>query len=398
MEKLLHYVWKHRILPLKTLQTLDKQNVEVLDPGQHNTHQGPDFFNAKIKMGGTVWAGNVELHLKASDWFAHGHQQDAAYNNTILHVVLNADAEAITEDGHRPLTVQMDMPRELLLRYQELCSTDDYPRCHRIVPRIHPLKVHSWMDALLAERMEERARRVLERVKQMDGDWERATFVTLSRNFGFGLNGDAYEMWAKRIPLQAAAKHRDNLFQIQALFLGMANLTDKPEKADAFAQEYAFLSHKFELSEPLPAEMWKYLRTRPSNFPHVRIMQLARIYVSGKAQLHRLLQVTDVKTLHDCLLEGSLSPASRNLIIINTVVPLLYAYGMAHQDEALKDKATNLLTQLPAENNFIIRQWKECGLTVKSAADSQALIQLKREYCDRMDCLRCRFGYENLKQ
>ncbi len=205
-------------------------------------------------------------------------------------------------------------------------------------------------------------------------------------------------MWAKRIPLQAAAKHRDNLFQIQALFLGMANLTDKPEKAEAFAQEYAFLSHKFELPEPLPAEMWKYLRTRPSNFPHVRIMQLARIYVSGKAQLHRLLQVTDVKTLHDCLLEGSLSPASRNLIIINTVVPLLYAYGMAHQGEVLKDKATDLLTQLPAENNFIIRQWKTCGLTVKSAADSQALIQLKREYCDRMDCLRCRFGYENLKQ
>lgn len=403
MEKLLHYVWKHRILPLNTLTTLDRQHVDIIDPGQHNTDQGPDFFNAKIRLGETLWAGNVELHLKASDWFAHKHHLDAAYNNTILHVVLEADAETITQDGHHPKTVQMEIPQKLIRNYRELCSTDDYPRCHRVIPQIPLLKVHNWLDALLAERVEQRAQRITERVRQMNGDWEKATFVTLSRNFGFGLNGDAYEMWAKHLPLHAAAKHRDNLFQVYALFLGTAHLIDKTQTTENWdpekgAQEYAFLAHKFELPAPLSASLWKYLRTRPSNFPHVRLMQLARIYVSGRAQLRNLLHVDNVQTLRECLQEASLTPASENLIIINTVIPLLHAYGTAQHDEALKDKALSLLQELPAENNFIIRQWRACGLTVKSAADSQALIQLKREYCDRMDCLRCRFGYENLKQ
>lgn len=403
MEKLLHYVWKHRILPFKTLLTLDKRKVEVIDPGTYNPHQGPDFFNAKIKLNDTLWAGNVEVHLKASDWFRHNHHLDAAYNNTILHVVLDADKEAQTQDGRSPVTLQIDMPQELLLHYRELSTTDDYPRCHRIVPHIPALKAHSWMDALLVERLQNRSGKVLEREKRMNGDWEKAAFVTLSRNFGFGLNGDVYEMWANRIPLQAAAKHRDNLFQVQALFMGMANLIDPKLEAEGWdagkaEKEYAFLAHKFRLPDPIPRQLWKFMRTRPSNFPHLRILQLARIYSSGKALLHNLLEVSDIKELHACLLEASLSASSRNLILINTVIPLLYAYGMHTQDQRLMDKATCLLTQLPPENNYIIRQWRGCGLTVASAADSQALIQLKREYCDRADCLRCRFGYEYLKQ
>ena len=403
MEKLLHYVWKHRILPFKTLLTLDKRKVEVIDPGTYNPHQGPDFFNAKIKLNDTLWAGNVEVHLKASDWFRHNHHLDAAYNNTILHVVLDADKEAHTQDGRSPVTLQIDMPQELLLHYRELSTTDDYPRCHRIVPHIPALKAHSWMDALLVERLQNRSGKVLERAKRMNGDWEKAAFVTLSRNFGFGLNGDVYEMWANRIPLQAAAKHRDNLFQVQALFMGMANLIDPKLEAEGWdagkaEKEYAFLAHKFRLPDPIPRQLWKFMRTRPSNFPHLRILQLARIYSSGKALLHNLLEVSDIKELHACLLEASLSASSRNLILINTVIPLLYAYGMHIQDQRLMDKATCLLTQLPPENNYIIRQWRGCGLTVASAADSQALIQLKREYCDRADCLRCRFGYEYLKQ
>ena len=403
MEKLLHYVWKHRILPFKTLLSLDHRNIDIIDPGTRNPNQGPDFFNAKVKVNDTLWAGNVEIHLNASDWFVHGHHKDAAYNNTILHVVLNADKEVETQDGHKPMTVQVDMPKELLLRYEELSATDDYPRCHRIIPQIVPMKIHAWMDALLIERMENRANLVTERAKLMNGDWEKAAFVTLSRNFGFGLNGDTYEIWARTIPLQAAAKHRDNLFQIQSLFMGMAGLIDPNLQAEGWdadkaKTEYAFLAHKFQLPAPMQREQWKYMRTRPSNFPHRRILQLARIYVSGKAQLHNLLGVSGIKELHNCLLENSLSASSRNLIIINTIVPLLYAYGLHTQDQSLKDKATDLLTQLPPENNFITRQWKQCGLSVSSAADSQALIQLKREYCDRMDCLRCRFGYEYLKR
>ena len=404
MEKLLHYVWKHKILPLKSLLTTDGREVEIIDPGLHNANQGPDFFNAKLKIEGTLWAGNVELHLKSSDWFKHGHDTDPAYNNTILHVAQTIDCEVITEDGNHPPQLQLDVPAHLYQNYQTLCQTDEYPRCHKIIPSIPSMKAHMWMDALLAERMKERALKVQERVDRLNGDWEQATFITLCRNFGFGLNGDTFEHWAMTIPLQGIGKHRDNLFQIEAIFLGMAGLIDDAaqvkgaEMAEKWRREFGFLSHKFQLSEPMKASDWKFLRTRPNNFPHVRILQIAELYHSGKAQMSALTEAKDIKELHRILAIGGTSAKSRNLIIINTIVPLLYAYGTHRSDEKLIQKAIALLEELPAEDNYILRQWKACGLSVENAADSQALIQLKREYCDRKDCLRCRFAYEFLKK
>ena len=403
MEKLLHYVWKHKILPLKSLLTTDGREIEILDPGTYNTNQGPDFFNAKVKIGETLWAGNIELHLKASDWFRHGHDSDPSYNNTILHIAQVVDCEVTTEDRNHPPQLQLDIPAHLYQNYQELCQTDDYPRCHKIIPSIPQMKAHMWMDALLAERMKERAQKVQDRVNRLNGDWEQATFVTLCRNFGFGLNGDTFERWAMMIPLQGIGKHRDNLFQIEAIFLGMAGLIDDAaqvkgqEMAERWKREFGFLSHKFQLSEPMKASDWKFLRTRPKNFPHVRILQIAELYHSGKAQMSALTEAKDVKEMHRILGIGGTSAKSRNLLIINTIVPLLYAYGMHRSDEKLIQKAIALLEELPAEDNYILRQWKACGLGVETAADSQALIQLKREYCDRKDCLRCRFAYEFLK-
>ena len=403
MEKLLHYVWKHKILPLKSLLTTDGREIEILDPGTYNTNQGPDFFNAKVKIGETLWAGNIELHLKASDWFRHGHDSDPSYNNTILHIAQVVDCEVTTEDGNHPPQLQLDIPAHLYQNYQELCQTDDYPRCHKIIPSIPQMKAHMWMDALLAERMKERAQKVQDRVNRLNGDWEQATFVTLCRNFGFGLNGDTFERWAMMIPLQGIGKHRDNLFQIEAIFLGMAGLIDDAaqvkgqEMAERWKREFGFLSHKFQLSEPMKASDWKVLRTRPKNFPHVRILQIAELYHSGKAQMSALTEAKDVKEMHRILGIGGTSAKSRNLLIINTIVPLLYAYGTHRSDEKLIQKAIVLLEELPAEDNYILRQWKACGLGVETAADSQALIQLKREYCDRKDCLRCRFAYEFLK-
>ena len=403
MEKLLHYVWKHRILPLKALMTTCGQPLEIIDPGIHNSNRGPDFFNAKIRVGEVLWAGNVEIHLRSTDWFRHGHHEDAAYNNTILHVVNVADCEVETLDGKHPAQLQLDIPAQLITHYAELCQTDDYPRCHRMIPSLSPMKAHGWMDALLVERLEERSARVLSRVKDTCGDWEHATFVTLSRNFGFGLNGDAFERWARRISLQEVGKMRDDLFQVEAFFLGTAGLIEylRPQRGDAeverMEREYAFLANKFRLQEPMDASEWRYLRTRPQNFPHVRLLQLARLFHEGRARMSSLIEAADVDALHAQFDIAGLSPASRNLLLINTVIPLLYAYGMSHHDEMLTERAIRLLEQLPAENNYIIRQWRACGLAVASAADSQALIQLKREYCDRSDCLRCRFGYEYLK-
>ncbi len=403
MERLLHYVWKHRILPLKPLITVDGQTVEVIDPGLHNHDQGPDFFNAKIRLGGTVWAGNVEVHLRSSDWYRHSHDADPAYNSVILHVVSEADGEVTTQDGKTLPQLQLDIPQDIRLSYEELCRTEDYPRCHRIISSIPSIKTHQWMDALLVERLKERSEKVAERADRTGGDWERATFVTLSRSFGFGLNGDAFERWAMRIPLQAAGKHRDDLFQIEALFLGMAGLIEEVQTArgdrDAtlLRQEFSFLKHKFSLGDTMKREDWRFLRTRPSNFPSMRILQLAEIYHSGRAQMSRLVEAKRVDELQECLAVKGMTVASRRLLIINTVVPLLFAYGRHISDENICQRAVRLLEELPAENNYILRQWQSCGLKVQTAADSQALIQLKRQYCDRIDCLRCRFGYEYLK-
>lgn len=402
MEKLLHFAWKHKILPLRPLLTTEGESVEVIDPGQANRNQGADFFNAKVKIGQTVWAGYVEIHVKASDWFRHGHHEDARYNNVVLHVVQTADAQAVTQDGKALPTLQIDFPAHMLTRYQELCQTDDYPRCHRVVASIPSLKVHSWMEQLLAERLDGKSARILKRVKESRGDWEQAAFATLARNFGFGINGELLEEWAAHVPLAAAAKHRNNLLQVQALFLGTAGLIGHlgphdacdAQKAEA---EYAYLAHKFSLPAP-PPFLWRYLRTRPYNFPHLRILQLAAVFHHGGAQLHALLEASDTALLQRCLQGASLSVSAIRLIAINTVAPLLYAYGQAQGNDTLVSRAMDLLESLPAENNYIIRQWSACGLEAGTAAHSQALIQLKREYCDRYDCLRCHFGYEYLKQ
>ena len=431
MEQLLHYVWKHRMLPLGRLLTTDGREVEVIDPGLHNRDAGPDFFNAKVRIDGTMWVGNVELHLRSSDWQRHGHQTDAAYNNVVLHVVEEADAEAVTADGKRLPQLCLPVPVEVRQHYAELLRTEDYPRCWRVVPRISSLAVHSWLSSLLADRLSERARRCLGWLQSVDGDWERTLFIALARNFGFGVNGDAFEAWGRQLPLYAAAKHRDDLFQLEALFLGTAGLlvpeAVPPSAREAAAadpyflrlqREWTYLRHKFQLPEPMAYERWRYLRLRPQNFPHLRIVQLARLYHEQRASFSALMQATTREALHAALdtapsdywqthyLFGltakpaakRLSAASRDLLIINTVCPMLFAYGEAHNDEGVQERAVQLLEQLKPEQNFILRQWQQCGITAANAADSQALVQLKRVYCDRHDCLRCRFGYEYLKQ
>lgn len=431
MESILHYVWKHQLFNHNSLHTNKGEWVEVIDPGLHNFNAGPDFFNAKVRINGTLWVGNVEIHTRASDWEHHGHQQDVAYNNVILHVVEIADTEIITADGRHPPQVTLQIPDYVRKNYAQLCLTDDYPRCWRIIPQLPQLTIHSWMSALLAERLQARARRCLERLSNADGDWERAAFITLARNFGFGINGDAFELWARHLPLHAAAKHRDNLFQLEALFLGCAGLLQheaippsarEAAKHDEYLlrlrKEYSYLQHKFQLAAPMDAACWKYLRLRPQNFPHLRIVQLAHLYYLQTASLHIFLSTRTREGLHKAFdtcataywqthylfgmpsehSEKRLSAASQDLLIINTVSPLLFAHGTAHNDEAEQERAVELLEQLKPERNYILRQWQQCGLTVDSAADSQALIHLKREYCDRIDCLRCRFGYEFLKK
>ncbi len=430
MEQLLHYVWKHKMFPLGELQTTDGLRVEVIDPGLHNHHSGPDFFNAKIKINGTLWVGNVEIHDKSSDWFLHGHDKDKAYDNVVLHVTGNPDRDVTNTEGQYIPQMQLDIPNIVRENYEELLRTDQYPPCYKIIPDLPRLTIHSWMAALQTERLEEKTEAIQRRADRMNGSWEDAYFMTLARNYGFGINGDAFEEWAAHIPFSAVAHHRDNLFQIEAIFLGQAGLLQTEAIPERYQQEalnegyfaklrneYLYLAHKFSL-KPMDFKLWKFLRLRPQNFPHIRLAQMANLYYEHRTGLSQLLECKDTIALSELMKTkvtpyweshytfGSvssenaknLSPFSINLLIINTCIPMLFAYGRHSANEGLCDRAFDLLEQLKAENNYIIRLWKECGLDVKNAGDSQALIQLKKEYCDKKECLRCRIGYEYLKK
>ena len=429
MEQLLHYVWRHKLLPLGELKATDGRSVEVIDPGLHNRNAGPDFFNAKVRIGGTLWVGNVELHLRSVDWYQHGHDRDPRYNNVVLHVVSIADTDVQTEDGHYLPQLVLQVPPHIKEHYEELLRCEQYPPCYRIIPNLSQLMVHSWMAALQTERLEQKTEAIRERVERSNGSWEDAYFQTLARNYGFGINGDAFEQWAQTVPLSAVGKHRDDLFQVEAIFMGQAGLLDEasiPERyrADALSEgyftrlrnEYLYLQHKFQL-QPISYVVWRFLRLRPQNFPHIRLSQLANLYYERRASLSALIECETVDDLRKLLdshvtpywethymfgLESpknskKLSISSTNLLIINTAIPILFAVGRHRQKEELCDHAFDLLEQMKAERNHIITMWQECGLPVKTAGDSQALIQLKREYCDRKDCLRCRFGYEYLR-
>ena len=420
MEQLLHYVWKHKIFPLKELKTTTGQQVEVIDTGLANTDAGPDFFNAKLKLDGVLWIGNIEIHERSSDWFKHGHHADAGYNSVILHIASEIDTEISRSNGERIPQIQLICPEAVRTNYKELLETDSYPPCYRIIPSLPPFTAHSWMTALQMERFEQKATLLNERLKRCQGNWEDAFFITLARNFGFGLNGDAFETWAHRLPFRAVDKHRNDLFQIEAIFFGQAGILEDSDGDGYYLRlkkEYTYLQHKFGLI-PMDASLWRFLLLRPANFPHIRIAQLACLYHRAYGLLSRIMETETLQGVRDILKGGTseywlthytfggsspsrpktLSNTSLDLLIINTVVTFLYAYGLHKGNRVLCARAGSFLEELKAENNYITRMWEQCGMKASNAADSQALIQLKKEYCDKKKCLYCRIGYEYLKR
>ena len=420
MEQLLHYVWKHKIFPLKELKTTTGQQVEVIDTGLANTDAGPGFFNAKLKLDGVLWIGNIEIHERSSDWFKHGHHADAGYNSVILHIASEIDTEISRSNGERIPQIQLICPEAVRTNYKELLETDSYPPCYRIIPSLSPFTAHSWMTALQMERFEQKATLLNERLKRCQGNWEDAFFITLARNFGFGLNGDAFETWAHQLPFRAVDKHRNDLFQIEAIFFGQAGILEDSDGDGYYLRlkkEYTYLQHKFGLI-PMDASLWRFLRLRPANFPHIRIAQLACLYHRAYGLLSRIMETETLQGVRDILKGGTseywlthytfggsspsrpkaLSNTSLDLLIINTVVTFLYAYGLHKGNRVLCARAGSFLEELKAENNYITRMWEQCGMKASNAADSQALIQLKKEYCDKKKCLYCRIGYEYLKR
>lgn len=435
MEQLLHYCWQHKIFPLRPLETVDHQSLEVIHPGLHNQDAGPDFFNAKIRIDGQLWVGNVEIHDRASDWFLHHHDLDPAYNNVILHVVGINDRRILRSNmpGQVVPQLQLDVPEYVQQNYKTLAADEKSPRCAHIISSLPAILIHNWMTALLVERLEQRTLQVEERRTRFEGDWETTCFVTLARHFGFGINGETMEHWAASIPLGQLGKVRDEPLAVEAIFFGQAGFLEPSTRTllrlqkenrtladypyfQRLQHEYKYQRHKFTLT-PIDPTLWRMARLRPQNFPQIRISQLAKLYCAGRLNLSSLLSA---HSLEDCrsLLSTSvtdfwrthygffseettasdkqLSTTSKDLIIINAVSTLLFAYGRYKGEENLCERALECLEQLPAEHNHIIEDWENVGITSVSAADTQALLQLTRAYCEPHNCLRCRFGYEFL--
>lgn len=422
MEALYQYLWRHRLMG-RRLSTVGGEEVRVIDPGVLNTDAGPDFFNAKVRIGAQQWAGNIEIHVKASDWYRHGHDRDPAYGNVILHVVGVSDREVFKSDGTRLPQAELTLPEGFFRTYRELHDGLLSVRCAPRLRELSVLNVADWLETLGVERMQTKAERILSVYRGCGCDWRQTCFVALARGLGFGLNSDPFEMLARSVDLKYAGRHSDNPFQLQALLFGQAGMLDPTrfifdEYYQGMCREYFFLARKYGM-RPMRPDLWKYARTRPQNFPHRRIALLARFLEGGFSLFSAIKDAGGdgdrLRPVFRMPLEGYwhdhssfdvvsrfpsdvLSEASIDLLLINTVAPLYYAYGVVTGDAEAGSLGLDIQSRLPAERNTIVRHWEDLGLKAGDAFRSQALIQLRKEYCDRKKCLFCRFGHQLLRR
>ena len=422
MEKLMQYVWKHRLWRSEDMVTNTGKKVRVVDSGLLNTDAGPDFFNAKIEIDGHMWVGNVEMHYRATDWKRHHHDSDKAYDSVILHVVAKDDAPVRRTNGELIPQLVLEVSPQFNADYASLVGATIEVPCATKIKQVPHLTIVEWVEGLAFERLHGKVERIHQLLDSFNGSWEDVCYVTLARNFGFGINNDAFERLARRTPLRLLGKHSDSVLQIEALLFGQAGMLDaqKPGMDSYYNQlctEYAFLSNKFQLT-PMEKESWKLFRIRPQNFPYRRIAMLAQFIEGGFRMMNRILEAEgekEMRALFEVELSGywikhytfgkpnerataTLSRSSTDIILINTVAPLLYAYGELTGNYEMTDKAIKLLEDLRAESNSIVSHFVAYGIDCPDALTSQALVQLKREYCDARKCIYCKIGHHLLSK
>ena len=418
----MQYVWKHRLWRSEDMVTNTGKKVRVVDPGLLNTDAGPDFFNAKIEIDGHMWVGNVEMHYRATDWKRHHHDSDKVYDSVILHVVAKDDAPVRRTNGELIPQLVLEVSPQFNADYASLVGATIEVPCATKIKQVPHLTIVEWVEGLAFERLHGKVERIHQLLDSFNGSWEDVCYVTLARNFGFGINNDAFERLARRTPLRLLGKHSDSVLQIEALLFGQAGMLDaqKPGMDSYYNQlctEYAFLSNKFQLT-PMEKESWKLFRIRPQNFPYRRIAMLAQFIEGGFRMMNRILDAEgekEMRALFEVELSGywtkhytfgkpnerataTLSRSSIDIILINTVAPLLYAYGELTGNYEMTDKAIKLLEDLRAESNSIVAHFVAYGIDCPDALTSQALVQLKREYCDARKCIYCKIGHHLLSK
>ncbi|HTH55053.1 MAG TPA: DUF2851 family protein [Cyclobacteriaceae bacterium] len=420
-ESFIHYVWQFQYFDRNDLRTTKGESLRVLKTGFPNSNAGPDFFNAKINIDGIELIGNVEIHIKSSDWYAHRHEKDAAYNTVILHVVWEND-KPVTQNGVSVPTLELKLKvnDSLLQQYRRLVNSSTPIACEKSFYEVGDVVKFSMLDKALMQRLEKKADHVRDLLKFNGNDWEETTYQLFARNFGFKVNADPFFQLSKVVPYKIIQK-QNGLLQVEALLFGQAGMLDtktKDEYVSALFREYHWIAQKYALHNlRLSASQWRFLRLRPANFPTLRIAQFAAMLFQTKNIFSQLMSTgsyPDIRKIIEQNQSGywqthyhfggkakrkvaGLGKTSTENIVINTVAPLLVAYGKSKDDQAYIDRAVEFLQQLPAEENRITKMWNGLGLKTKNAFDSQATIELHNAFCQGRQCLNCNIGVALLK-
>lgn len=418
-EYFLQFLWKFQKFESQPLILSDGQKLTVFKPGHQNMDSGPDFHQASIKIGELTWSGSVEIHYKASDWERHGHGTDQSYDNVILHAVWIKDRD-IMLNGQPIPTLQMSdyVSANLENEYRKYINQPTTIRCSSSLNEVPEIQVSAMLDRALASRLEQKSLTVLKILSQCNGNWEETTYRTLARNFGFKTNAEPFEKLAESLPYSIVRKHHQNPTQTFALVFGMAGFleTIEDEYQQQLAEEFDYLSKKYELEPVLQRHHWKHAKMRPANFPSVRLAQMAAFLCHNDQIFATLIRSTQMKQVEKMVRkelpeywkthfdfgkpskkDQQIGKTSLENIVINSLAPVLGAYSKYLDELSYMDTAQKLLEQLPAENNNILRQWESIGISPSNAGESQALIHQYKDYCNKKRCLRCNIGVSILK-
>jgi len=415
-EEFLQFLWGNRLCYQAGLKTVRGKDIQIIHPGIPNFDAGPDFFNAKIKIEETLWAGNVEIHIREKEWYSHGHHNDPAYDNVILHVVQEKNRGTVNSKGRTIPVWEMKYSDALLYNYNNLLAKRSFVSCEEFLPAISSFEFEQWLERVLVERIESKSYDIERYLNFAKKDWNEVFYILLARSFGFGVNGEPFEMLARNLPFRILLKHSDDLFQLEALLMGQAGLLGEGNKNDEYTDrlrsEYDFLSHKYGLKS-LDRGVWRFLRLRPSNFPTIRLAQFAMLMhkfhgsfdpIVNNPQLKRMEEMLEVGVseywkshyrpgkISARISDRVLGQDSARRIIANSIVPYIYVFAKNKGDNGLQDKALDILTALPPEKNSIVNMWAEKVFKAKDEGQAQALIYLKNYYCNHKKCLSCRIG------
>ncbi len=420
-EELLHFIWQSKMLMKQPLKTIDGKSLHIIQTGTLNSDAGPDFFNAKVKIEDTLWVGNIEIHLRSSDWKNHNHQTDKKYNNVILHVVYHHDMEIFYDNGKPIPCVELReiIPPFTLRKYHQLLLNQNTIPCEKIIRLPSSPVLMNWLGRLLVERLQEKCAYIESLLIQNNENWENMFYTITARYFGMKTNAQPFEWLAQSLPLSILSKHKNSLIQTEALIYGVSGFLDTDITKNAYLhlmkREFDFMKRKYQL-RAMDKSMWKFSRIRPSNFPTVRLAQFASLIFQSS---HLLSKVIEVESLGELIKLYKIRPNKKldpsafsdretkvsqmefgmeaiETLLINTVLPVMFLFGKRYEKQALTERSLKFYEQLKTENNSIIRFWRSLGIDSKTSFDSQALIQLKNNYCANLKCLSCIIGNEIL--